>query len=98
MSITEIQEIETQQLPLYINGKWRPSESSAYLDVMNPASGDSIARVPSGHAGDVDAAVRAASDAFPGWRRTPPEGRIQYLFKLKQLLEEHFEQIARTIT
>ena len=36
--------------------------------------------------------------AFPAWRRTPPEERIQYLFKLKQLLEDHVEELARLIT
>src|SRR5437899_11491839 len=57
-----------------------------------------MARVPLGSREDVDKAVRAAAAAFPEWRRTPPEDRIQYLFKLKQLLEDHLEDLARTIT
>jgi malonate-semialdehyde dehydrogenase (acetylating)/methylmalonate-semialdehyde dehydrogenase len=47
---------------------------------------------------DVDAVVRSAAEAFPEWRRTPPEDRIQYLFKLKDLLERHFDDIARITT
>ena len=42
--------------------------------------------------------VRAAAAAFPAWRRTPPEDRIQYLFKLKQLLEERVDDLARICT
>src|SRR4029077_7641335 len=47
---------------------------------------------------DVDAAVRAAAQAFPEWRRTPPPNRIQYLFRFKQLPEEHMDEIARLTT
>src|SRR4029077_15803860 len=47
---------------------------------------------------DVDAAVQTAAEAFPAWRRTPPGERIQYLFKLKNLLEEHIDELARLIT
>ncbi|HKT12768.1 MAG TPA: CoA-acylating methylmalonate-semialdehyde dehydrogenase [Terriglobia bacterium] len=88
----------TRELELYINGQWQRSKSSDYMDVVNPATGDVLGRVPLAAADDVDRAVRAAGQAFPEWRRTPPEDRIQYLFKLKQILEEHFEEIARTIT
>jgi malonate-semialdehyde dehydrogenase (acetylating)/methylmalonate-semialdehyde dehydrogenase len=57
-----------------------------------------LARVPLADAAEVDAAVSAAAAAFPEWRRTPPEDRIQPLFKLKVLLEDHIDHIARTIT
>jgi len=87
-----------RELQLYINGHWQRSKSADYQDVMNPATGDVIGRVPLATREDVDRAVSAASQAFPEWRRTPPEDRIQYLFKLKQILEEHFDEIARTIT
>ena len=87
-----------RQLELYINGQWQRSKSSHYQDVTNPATGDVLGHVPLTALDDVDDAVRAASRAFPEWRRTPPEDRIQFLFKLKQILEGHFEEIARTIT
>ena len=82
----------------YINGEWRASSSSEHREVVNPATHEVLGQVPFSTAGDVDAAVQAAARAFPEWRRTPPEDRIQYLFKLKNLLEEHFEDLARTIT
>ncbi len=86
------------QLSLYINGRWVRSQASEFLNVVNPATGEVLAQVPAGAPQDVDAAARAAAAAFPEWRRTPPEERIQYLFKLKQLLEERLDEIARFIT
>src|SRR5277367_4580289 len=86
------------QLPQYINGQWVESTATEWLDVPNPATGEVLARVPLSGAEEVNAAVEAASAAFPGWRRTPPEDRIQPLFKLKQLLEENIGEISRIIT
>jgi malonate-semialdehyde dehydrogenase (acetylating)/methylmalonate-semialdehyde dehydrogenase len=86
------------QLPQYINGQWVESTATEWLDVPNPATGEVLARVPLSGAEGVNAAVEAASAAFPGWRRTPPEDRIQPLFKLKQLLEENIDEISRIIT
>ena len=86
------------QLKNYINGEWRRSNASEFLQVINPATAEAIAQVPMGGEDDVAAAVEAASGAFPGWRTTPPEERIQFLFKLKQSMEEHFEEIGRLIT
>src|SRR5215211_520382 len=70
------------RLTNYINGAWRPAAASEYADVTNPATGEVLARAPLGGEADVNAAVEAAAAAFPEWRRTPPEERIQYLFKL----------------
>src|SRR5579864_5941244 len=86
------------KLTHYINGQWSESHSSEWRDVVNPATGEVLASVPLAGATDVNAAVEAAAAAFPEWRRTPPEDRIQPLFKLKTLLEEHIGDIARIIT
>jgi malonate-semialdehyde dehydrogenase (acetylating) / methylmalonate-semialdehyde dehydrogenase len=82
----------------YVNGRWRQATTAEWLDVSNPASGELIAQVPISTAAEVAAAVDAAAAAYPEWRRTPPEDRIQPLFKLKQLLEEHIDELARIIT
>jgi malonate-semialdehyde dehydrogenase (acetylating)/methylmalonate-semialdehyde dehydrogenase len=82
----------------YVDGAWRPSATTEYVDVLNPATAELLARTPLSNAADVDAAVQAAAAAFPTWRRTPPGERIQYLFKLKNLLDEHIGEIARLIT
>src|ERR1700752_1356582 len=86
------------QLQNFINGEWRRSKATEYLQVINPATTEAIAQVPLGGEEDVAAAVEAASAAFPGWRATPPEERIQFLFKLKQSMEDHFEELGRLIT
>ena len=81
-----------------IGGEWRQGESSDLTEVFNPATGEVLAKVALADRDDVAAAVAAASAAFPGWRRTPPQDRIQYLFKFKRLLEEHADEIARLTT
>jgi malonate-semialdehyde dehydrogenase (acetylating)/methylmalonate-semialdehyde dehydrogenase len=82
----------------YINGRWQRATTTEWLDVSNPATGEPLAQVPISTATEVAAAVDAAAAAYPEWRRTPPEDRIQPLFKLKQLLEEHIDELARNIT
>lgn len=82
----------------YIGGTWKASRSDNYLNVINPASGKKLAEVPLSPRGEVDEACRVAAEAFPGWRSTPVTERIQYLFKLKNLLEEHLDELARLIT
>ncbi len=85
-------------LPNFINGQWQSSTAREFAKVLNPATGETLAQVPLDGEKDVEAAVEAAARAFPEWRRTPPEERIQYLFKLKQLFEDHLDELARLIT
>jgi len=85
-------------VPNYVDGRWRESDTSEWLDVLNPATGEPLARVRLSSGAEVGKAVEAAAAAWPEWRRTPPEDRIQPLFKLKYLLEEHIGDLARTIT
>jgi malonate-semialdehyde dehydrogenase (acetylating) / methylmalonate-semialdehyde dehydrogenase len=82
----------------YTGGAWRKSSASEFVNVTNPANGELIARTPLSTKADVDAVVRAATEAFPAWRRTPAGERIQYLFKLKTLLEDHIDELSRIIT
>jgi malonate-semialdehyde dehydrogenase (acetylating)/methylmalonate-semialdehyde dehydrogenase len=82
----------------YIGGRWHASTANEQLPVTNPATGESLAGVPLSPVGDVETAVRAANEALPAWRRTPPGDRIQPLFRLKALLDAHAAEIARCIT
>lgn len=82
----------------YIDGTWIGSRNPDTFDVQNPANQEVICKVPVGQARDVEQAVQAAAKAFPAWRNTPAHDRIQPLFKLKQLMEDHLEDIAQTIT
>src|SRR6202795_1478101 len=86
------------KIPQFINGHWVESHASEWLDVVNPATVEVLGRVPISGAAEVTRAIDAAQAAFPEWRRTPAEDRIQTLFKLKMLLEEHLDDFARTIT
>ena len=88
----------TSPLPNYINGEWLPANTREFLEVINPATAETLAQVPLSPASDVATAAEAASIAFRTWRRTPPTQRIQYLFKLKVLMDEQFEDLSRTIT
>jgi malonate-semialdehyde dehydrogenase (acetylating)/methylmalonate-semialdehyde dehydrogenase len=90
--------IQDGQLLNYIGGTWRHSRASEYLDVRNPATAETMVRVPLTPRDEIDAAVQTAQAAFADWRRTPPTERIQYLFRLKRLLDEHFDEIARLTT
>ncbi len=75
------------KLTNYSDGQWTESRASEWRDVVNPATGEVLASVPLADAAEVNAIVEAAAAAFPEWRRTPPEDRIQPMFKLKMLLE-----------
>src|SRR5260370_39008632 len=81
----------------YIGGEW-VTPAADYLDLTNPATGEQLGRVPLSGAREVEQAVAAAQAAFLKWREVPPVVRARYLFKLKFLMEEQFEDIAATVT
>ena len=86
------------RVPNYVNGEWKEPSSPDWQDVVNPATGEVVGSVPLSSNDEVAIAIEAAAAAYSAWRRTPPEDRIQPLFKLKVLLEEHINELARTIT
>jgi malonate-semialdehyde dehydrogenase (acetylating)/methylmalonate-semialdehyde dehydrogenase len=82
----------------YVNGKWIASSSDRFLDVTNPATGKVISRLPLSTRVELDNVMAAAKGAFHEWRRTPPVVRAGHFFKLKSLLEDNFEDLARILT
>lgn len=86
------------KIPQFINGEWIESRASEWQDVVNPATAEVLGRVPISDAAEVTRAIDAAQAAYPEWRRTPVEDRIQPLFKLKMLLEEHLDDFGRIIS
>ncbi len=84
-------------VPNYIAGKWIEPETE-FGNVYNPSRGERIARVPLSGGADVDAAVQAAFKAFETWSKTPVPQRAAVLFRYKQLLDQHAEELARTVT
>src|SRR5712671_2031127 len=97
MVMSEATAIRTKVLN-YIDGSWVESKATEWRDVVNPATGETIGQTPLTTAAEAGAAIESAATAFPAWRRTPPEDRIQPLFKLKQLLEDHIDELGRIIT
>ena len=82
----------------YINNEWVEPKVSEYAEVINPATGEVLAKTPLCGKTEVDDAAKAAAAAFPAWRATPVQDRIQYLFKLRDLLKANHDEIGRTIT
>jgi malonate-semialdehyde dehydrogenase (acetylating)/methylmalonate-semialdehyde dehydrogenase len=85
-------------IPNLIGSEWRAAEGAESLPVYNPATGEVIDQVPLSGAREVDAAVKAAAAAYPGWSRTALMERVRLMFRYKALLEDHFEELAAIIT
>ncbi|KAF0249829.1 MAG: betaine-aldehyde dehydrogenase [bacterium] len=83
---------------IYINGKWVASSGKDFLDVTNSTTEEVIARVPSGTAEDVAAAVAAAKAAFEGWANTPKEDRANYLKSVAEKLGNRVDELAEIIS
>ena len=81
----------------FIGGEWVESKGEL-VDVVNPAKYETIAKVPISTREEIDAAVEAAKEAFSDWRRTTPLARVRCLFRLKELLEDQFEELSRIQT
>lgn len=86
------------ELKNFINGKWVSSKGLSMQEVINPATGELLSRVPAGAAEDVDDAAESAHAAWPSWRNTPATQRIQYLFRMKQILEANADEISLLCT
>jgi malonate-semialdehyde dehydrogenase (acetylating)/methylmalonate-semialdehyde dehydrogenase len=82
----------------YVGGKWAAAGAADFVDVHNPAMGTVIAKTPLSTRADLDAAVQAAARAFPAWRDTPVVQRSRAMFRFVNLLEQHSDEIARTVT
>ena len=87
-----------ERLPLWIGGRAHSPSTTRYGEVTNPATGEVIRHVPFANAADVDAAVQAASAAFPEWSAAPPLRRARVLMKFRDLLERHRKDLARIVT
>ena len=88
---------EAVTLRNYIDGEWTESRGKT-LDVVNPAKNEVIATIGMSTVSEVDTAVAAAKEAYPEWRRTPAVTRARYLYRLRELLEENFEELSRIQT
>jgi phenylacetaldehyde dehydrogenase len=83
---------------LFIDGDYIPSNSSQTLDVINPATGNVIARVADADSADIDAAVESANRGFKQWSQATPATRSNVLLKLADLVEQNREELAQIET
>ncbi|HEY1507496.1 MAG TPA: CoA-acylating methylmalonate-semialdehyde dehydrogenase [Solirubrobacteraceae bacterium] len=89
----------TRLLDNYIAGRWTPAtDTTDVLGVTNPATGETLARVPLSGGADLDAAVSAARDALGPWREVSTIGRARKLFELRERLNARSDDLARSVT
>jgi malonate-semialdehyde dehydrogenase (acetylating)/methylmalonate-semialdehyde dehydrogenase len=91
-------ETEVQQLSFLINGTAHKGRPESFHDIINPSTGEAIARVPYANESEVDKAVKSAHAAFLKWREVPVVDRVQVLYRYKLLLEKHADEIARILS
>ncbi len=87
----------TKRLKNYIGGRWVESGATENIPVYNPATCEVLAECPDSTYQDVDDAVKAALEGFEEWRSTPILFRAQYAYRLKTLLEDRFEELAKMV-
>ncbi|MEX2281791.1 MAG: aldehyde dehydrogenase family protein, partial [Gemmatimonadota bacterium] len=85
-------------IPNFIGGQWVRSSGRQTLPIRDPAAGELLGEVPLSTPQDVDRAVSAARAAFPAWRSTPAIERARVLFRLKALIEQNKDELARSLT
>jgi 1-pyrroline dehydrogenase len=78
----------------YVGGEWVGAVDGGTMEVINPATGETIAEVPRGTQGDVDRAVEAAKKALPEWLETTPAERAEALLKLADVIDDNADELA----
>jgi malonate-semialdehyde dehydrogenase (acetylating)/methylmalonate-semialdehyde dehydrogenase len=86
------------QVKLLINGEWVDSKSTEWLEVVNPASQEVLARVPLATQEEVKAAIDSAERAFHSWKKTPLGARMRIMLKLQALIRENSKRIAAVLS
>src|SRR5436309_7788988 len=87
--------VTVSQQKNFVGGEWVDAVEGGTMEALNPATGETIAGVPSGTQADVDRAVEAAKKALPEWLETTPGERAEALLKLADLLDEHADELAQ---
>ncbi len=90
--------MNAEVLKNYINGKWVESVTERTRDVINPATGEIIAKTPMSTKEETLQAIEVAKTAFWRWRTTPAQSRIRYLYDFRESLEENFDELAKVLT
>ena len=88
---------EAKKLKYFVNGEWHESKTDRYMDVYDPSTGEVIAKAPQCTSEEVLRAVEAAEKAFPEWSNTPVMKRVQVLYKLRELMLEHLDELTELV-
>lgn len=93
---TLLKHLEGKPLTLqhFTQNSFVATESAKHVDSFEPKTGKLIARVPCASADEVNAAVKAAKEAFPGWSKTPRAERSRYLRRVSEIIAENRELFA----
>ena len=86
-----------KKLRYFAGGKWLESATDKYMDIFNPSTGEVIAQAPCCTKSEVESAIQAAKEAFPAWSATPVIRRVQVLYKLRDLLSEHLDELTELV-
>lgn len=84
-------------LNFFTGGKARVSESGKYGDVFDPSTGRVVARAPLCSANEVNQAIESAVRAFPGWADTPAIKRVQVLYRFRDLIDRHLDELTLSV-
>jgi malonate-semialdehyde dehydrogenase (acetylating)/methylmalonate-semialdehyde dehydrogenase len=87
-------EAKVPNLQYWVDGGWKTSKTTKYMDCYNPSTGEVTARAPQCTVEEVEEAIAAAAKAFPAWSDTPPNQRVQVLFRMKALLDKHLDELT----
>src|SRR5438094_6602436 len=87
--------VTVSQQKNFVGGEWVDAVEGGTMEVVNPATGETIAEVPRGTQADVDRAVEAAKKALPEWLETTPGERAEALLKLADVIDEHTDELAQ---
>jgi len=88
---------EVKKLKIFVGGEWLESKTTKYMDVYNPSTGEVLAKAPCCTEDEVNFAIKSASDAFPKWSQTPVMKRVQVLYKFRDLLDKHMDELTEML-
>ncbi len=86
--------MQITKLKPFINGRFADSQTDKYMDIYDPSTGEVIAKTPCCTQEEVKASIMAAKAAFPGWSDTPCAKRVEVLYRFRELLVEHMDELA----
>ena len=89
---------EPRRLKYCVNNEWRESKTGKYMPVTDSSTGEVMAEAPCCTVEEVNSAVAAAKEAFPGWSARPIQQRTEVMFRFRTLLEAHLKELTLSVS